>query len=112
MSSLGPKLIIQIPCLNEEQTLPETLRELPDGAFDAVFLDADKERYPEYGAWAAEQVRPGGLLLADNAYFFGRLLEDTPAATAMRRFHERAGDHFDSVCLPTPDGLLVGVRRG
>jgi hypothetical protein len=29
----------------------------------------------------------------------------------MRRFHEEARSAFDTVCIPTPDGLLVGLRR-
>lgn len=82
------------------------------GPFDLVFIDADKERYPEYGAWAARHLRPGGLLVADNVYFFGRLLDDSMGARAMRAFHEQAALDFDTCCLPTPDGLLLGTRRG
>lgn len=90
------------------ELLPELASE---GPFDAVFVDADKGRYPVYGAWAAQNLRPGGLLLGDNAYFFGRLAEDSEEARAMREFHERAAEAFDTACVPTPDGLLVGVRR-
>ncbi|HJW09860.1 MAG TPA: O-methyltransferase [Holophagaceae bacterium] len=80
--------------------------------FDAVFIDADKGNYDQYGAWAAKVLRPGGLLIGDNAYFFGRLLdEDDPEAAAMRRFHEEAKARFDTVCIPTPDGLLLGIKR-
>lgn len=81
------------------------------GPFDAVFIDADKSNYDRYGRWAAANVRSGGLLLGDNAYFFGKLLEDSEAAAAMRRFHEEARAAFETVCVPTPDGLLLGVRR-
>ena len=81
------------------------------GPFDAVFIDADKGRYDEYGRFAARHVRPGGLLLGDNSYFFGRLLEDSLEAQAMRRFHEEAKAQFDTVCIPTPDGLLLGIKR-
>lgn len=83
----------------------------PHGPFDAVFIDADKGNYDHYGRWAAKNLRPGGLLLGDNSFFFGKLLEDSPAAAAMRRFHEEARDAFDTVNLPTPDGLLLGIRR-
>jgi len=81
------------------------------GPFDAVFLDADKVSYDQYGRWAAKHLRPGGLLLGDNVYLFGRLLGDGDDAVAMRRFHEEARQHFDTVCVPTPDGLLVGTKR-
>jgi caffeoyl-CoA O-methyltransferase len=82
------------------------------GPFCAVFVDADKGNYDRYGRWAAAHVRRGGLLLGDNSFYFGRLLaEDEPAAAAMRRFHEEAREAFDTVNVPTPDGLLVGIRR-
>lgn len=81
------------------------------GPFDAVFIDADKGNYDHYGRWAAKHVRRGGLLLGDNAFFFGNLLDDSPSAAAMRRFHEEAREAFDTVCIPTPDGLLLGIRR-
>lgn len=81
------------------------------GPFDAVFLDADKEGYPVYAAWASEHLRSGGILIADNSYFFGQLMADNPSAQAMRRFHEQLPAHFDSVCIPTPDGLVLGIRR-
>jgi caffeoyl-CoA O-methyltransferase len=82
------------------------------GPFDAVFIDADKGNYDRYGAWARMALRTGGLLLGDNAYYFGNLLaEDDAEAAAMRRFHEQAKEAFDTVCLPTPDGLLLGIKR-
>jgi predicted O-methyltransferase YrrM len=82
------------------------------GPFDAVFIDADKGNYDRYGAWAAMVLRPGGLLLGDNAYYFGNLLEEgNKDAAAMRRFHQEAKEAFDTVCIPTPDGLLLGIKR-
>ncbi len=81
------------------------------GPFCAVFLDADKGRYDVYGRWAAKNLRQGGLLLGDNAYLFGELLSDTSAAGAMRRFHRETAERFDSVCVPTPDGLVLGIKR-
>jgi caffeoyl-CoA O-methyltransferase len=81
------------------------------GPFDAVFVDADKENYPAYGRWAAGHLRPGGLLIADNAFYFGGLMEDDSGAEAVRRFHQEAASAFDTVCIPTPDGLLLGVKR-
>jgi predicted O-methyltransferase YrrM len=81
------------------------------GPVDAVFIDADKGNYDQYGRWAAKNVRKGGLLLGDNSFYFGKLLDDSKEAAAMRRFHEEAREAFDTVNIPTPDGLLLGVRR-
>ncbi|MFI5300293.1 MAG: O-methyltransferase [Polyangiales bacterium] len=90
----------------------ETLASIEaQGPFDAVFVDADKESYDAYGRWAAAHVRKGGLLIGDNSFFFGELLGDKPGAIAMRRFHEEARQHFDTVNVPTPDGMLLGIRK-
>ena len=100
----------QIECL-----LGEGLAKLTElearGPFDAMFVDADKGNYDKYGRWAARNIRTGGLLLGDNAYFFGRLLEDSADAQAMRRFHEESREAFDTVCVPTPDGLVLGIHK-
>jgi len=98
---------IRIICGDAAESLPKLS---PSGPFCAVFLDADKGRYDLYGRWATENLRPGGLLIADNAYLFGRLLDDSEEARAMRRFHEEMALNYRSVCIPTPDGLAVGVR--
>jgi caffeoyl-CoA O-methyltransferase len=81
----------------------------PEGPFDAVFIDADKAGYPDYARWARRNLRSGGLLIGDNAYYFGELLSDRPESARMREFHEYVSREFDSVCVPTPDGLVVAV---
>lgn len=89
-------------------TLP---RLVDEGPFDAVFIDADKVNYDRYGRWALENLRAGGLVIGDNAYLFGELMEDKDEARAMRAFHELVARTCDSVCAPTPDGLVVGIKR-
>ena len=78
---------------------------------DVVFIDADKDNYPGYGRWAIEHLRPGGLVIGDNAYLFGELTADTHLGRAMREFHELVAAACESVCIPTPDGLVVGIKR-
>jgi caffeoyl-CoA O-methyltransferase len=90
------------------EVLPTLERE---GPFDSVFIDADKESYDYYGMWALENLRTGGLVLGDNAYLFGNLMEDSERGRAMRAFHELVARACDSVCVPTPDGLVVGIKR-
>ena len=89
-------------------------------AFDAVFIDADKESYPEYLDHALRLVRPGGLILADNAFWSDRVLgSDEPpgdgtrddATEAMRLFNRRLADEaaLTATVLPVRDGLAVAV---
>ncbi|UFP95273.1 O-methyltransferase [Gloeobacter morelensis] len=85
--------------------------------FDAVFLDADKSGYARYARWAFEHLRPGGLIIGDNTYLFGYLAGRAPdhqwnaqAIEAMRDFHAFVAAHCTAVCLPTPDGLTVGMK--
>lgn len=88
-------------------SLPRLAEHAP---FDAVFLDADKQGYPAYARWAHTHLRPGGLLIGDNAYYFGGLLGDSPGAERMREFHAFVAESFESVCVPTPDGLVIARR--
>lgn len=81
------------------------------GPFDVVFIDADKVNYHVYGRWAVDHLRPGGLVLGDNAYLFGELMDSSDRAKAMRAFHELVAASCDSVCAPTPDGLVIGIKR-
>ncbi len=84
------------------------------GPFDAVFVDADKEGYETYARWALDNLRPGGLVLADNAYLFGLLADDDQEHAAARasviETHRLLAEHCIAACIPTPDGLAVGVR--
>ncbi len=43
--------------------------------FDFVFLDADKEAYPEYLEWSLRLTRPGSVLVFDNLVRHGRVLD-------------------------------------
>ncbi len=88
------------------------------GPFDLVFIDADKTSYPAYLAWAEDNLRVGGVLLADNAFGFGHVHdpgyagEDAPAIEALRRFAERLarGGRFRATMIPTEEGLAMGVK--
>jgi caffeoyl-CoA O-methyltransferase len=83
----------------------------PHGPFDAVFLDADKENYDNYGKWAVANLRKGGLVIGDNTFLFGNLMDDSDRARAMRSFHEHVAATCESVSIPTPDGMVVGIKK-
>jgi caffeoyl-CoA O-methyltransferase len=96
----------------------ETIAALPaDSEFDLVFIDADKEGYPAYLDWATDNLRPGGIVLLDNAFLFGTLAEPATGdraaqIRAMQSVHEMLGrsGRFRATVLPTGEGLAFGVR--
>lgn len=91
------------------------------GPFDLVFLDANKDEYPDYLAEAARLLRPGGLLLADNVVRKGAVLDppaDDPMAQGAARFLATLAAHpqFESIVLQQVglkghDGLALAIRR-
>ena len=85
-----------------------------EGPFDAVFIDADKESYPRYLEWCVANVREGGLVIADNAFKGGRVLEsdpEDPGVLGIQEFNRRlAGDdRLTSIVVPTRDGIAIAV---
>ena len=83
---------------------------------DAAFLDADKGNYPIYLEESIRIVRPGGLILVDNAFAFGQLLDKNPTdpeAPAVIAFNEVMAkeSRVDAVIVPIGDGIWVGVRN-
>lgn len=95
----------------------EALQLLPafDGErFDLVFLDADKEPLPTYLDWALRLVRPGGAIVADNALWGGRVLDDRVADEAtlgVREFNRRLATdpRLTSIIVPTHDGVAIAI---
>lgn len=87
--------------------------------FDMVFIDADKISYPKYLDWAEENIRKGGLIIADNTLLGGMVAEEKPpeglAPTTwnnMRSFNKRLADtsKYNGVIIPTIQGLSVAVK--
>lgn len=95
----------------------EALQLLPafDGQrFDLVFLDADKEPLPTYLDWALRLVRPGGAIIADNALWGGRVLDERVADEAtlgVREFNRRLATdpRLTSIIVPTHDGVAIAI---
>ena len=86
------------------------------GRFDFAFLDADKENYLRYYELALELLRPGGLLVADNTLWSGRVADpaNTEATTAaLRRFNEQLhrDERVDLSLVPIGDGLTLARKR-
>ncbi len=83
--------------------------------FDLVFLDADKGGYVSYWNELVPRVRPGGLLLADNVLWSGRIVDestDDADTQSLRAFNDSVlhDDRVESIVLPAFDGLTLARR--
>ncbi|MBN1477641.1 O-methyltransferase [Candidatus Sumerlaeota bacterium] len=90
----------------------DILPTLEDDSVDAVFLDADRESYGIYLPECLRIIRPGGLLMVDNAFAGGRVLDaecDHPSGQAMRTFNDMVArePRLRGVIVPIGDGLWV-----
>lgn len=80
---------------------------------DAAFIDADKPDYPQLLRECLRIVRRGGLIMADNAFGFGRLLDAGDKGTSgMRAFNELMAKEtsLQSIIVPVGDGLWIGLK--
>jgi caffeoyl-CoA O-methyltransferase len=90
---------------------------LPDFAADsadAAFIDAEKTDYPQLLRECLRIVRRGGLIMADNAFGFGRLFDsEDEGASAMRKFNEIMAKEvsLQSIIVPIGDGLWIGLKK-
>jgi predicted O-methyltransferase YrrM len=91
------------------------LPKLSDGAYDLVFVDADKVEYAEYVEQGLRLLRHGGVLAVDNALWHDRAAdpantdEDTEAIRSALTAVQENEDLIASL-LPVGDGLLVAVK--
>lgn len=93
----------------------DMLRDGQAGTFDMTFIDADKETYPHYYEQCIELVRPGGLILVDNVFWSGSVIDsdDQRGSTrAIREVNERIRDdkRVAISTLPVGDGLTIARR--
>jgi predicted O-methyltransferase YrrM len=86
------------------------------GPFDLIFIDADKRNYAKYYELSLPLLRKGGLILADNVLWSGRVIDTTikdADTAALRSFSEMVqhDERVDNVMLTLRDGVLMIVKR-
>ncbi|HEX2713038.1 MAG TPA: O-methyltransferase [Candidatus Acidoferrales bacterium] len=85
------------------------------GKFDLIFNDVDKHQYPAAFRKAVPRLRRGGLFLADNALWFGRVTREatTPATQGIQRFNRLiySSKKLFPVIVPLRDGVAVCRKR-
>lgn len=93
----------------------ETLRTLPPSEpFDLAFIDADKSGYVDYYEAILPLLRPGGLIVADNTLWSGKVLDPkTTDDHAIVRFnhHVNRDVRVENVLLSVRDGMMLARKR-
>ncbi|MGY6522239.1 MAG: O-methyltransferase [Mongoliitalea sp.] len=86
-------------------------------SFDMVFIDADKANYNKYYELVIDRVNPGGIILADNVLWSGKVLvapgqkidKDTQALLDYNRMVQE-DPRVENVLLPIRDGLMMARK--
>lgn len=86
--------------------------------FDMVFIDADKVNYHLYYDMVIDQVRPGGLIMADNVLWSGKVVQEFPTkpdkdTKALLEFNQKvfADERVHSLLLPVRDGIMMAQKK-
>ncbi len=89
-----------------------------DHTFDLVFIDGDKKEYPDYYRRIIEKTRTGGIILADNVLWDGKVLLNFDKADQDTRsiidFNEMVikDSRVENIILPLRDGLMMMRKTG
>lgn len=100
------------------QHLGNALELIPelDKTFDLVFIDADKDNYPNYFEIVMDKLNPGGIILSDNVLWSGKVLEElNPKDTSTKALLEynkmlKDDPRVETVLLPIRDGLTISRK--
>lgn len=94
----------------------ETMRGWDDGAFDLIFIDADKRAYADYYGEALRLLRPGGFIIADNTLWDGHVVEGcrhSSQTEGIIRFNDLVASdpRVEKAIVPLRDGLTLIRKR-
>lgn len=110
-AGLGNRVEVRVGDAKETLT---AMRESGEEPFDLVFIDADKEGYPEYLEHALGLTRSGSLILADNTIYGGEVMDDSAGEGASLREFNRAlasNERLSATIIPLlrerVDGMAV-----
>lgn len=100
------------------QHLGNALELIPalDKTFDLIFIDADKDNYPNYFEIVMNKLNPGGIILSDNVLWSGKVLEElNPKDTSTKALLEynkmlKDDPRVETVLLPIRDGLTISRK--
>ena len=112
----GLSEIISLHIGDCKQTLAQMVVSDDSGLYDIVYIDANKREYCEYYDLVFDMVRPGGLILADNVLWDGKVCQDPlpqdRQTLGIAAFNDMVSrdSRVESVILPLRDGLNI-IRK-
>ena len=84
---------------------------------DLAFIDADKKNYPLYFDLLIEKMNPGGLIIADNVLWSGKVIEkidpSDQATKAILKYNNKIHEdpRVENILLPLRDGLMLCRKK-
>ena len=88
-----------------------------DEIFDIIFIDADKENYIEYYNLCIDKLKSGGLIIADNVLWTGKVVAPTSYDDELTQylidFNEmvKNDERVENIILPLRDGLNIIIKN-
>lgn len=87
-----------------------------DYSFDLIFIDAEKIHYPQYYDICMDKLNKGGLLIADNVLWYGKVDDENitdKRTLAIREFNDKVNKDLrvENILVPIRDGLMLAVKK-
>ena len=85
-------------------------------SFDLIFIDSDKENYPNYFNCVIDKLNTGGIILSDNVLWSGKIIEplqaDDIATKALLEYNKllKEDKRIETIILPIRDGLSISRK--
>lgn len=94
----------------------KTFLEETEEIFDLVFIDADKENYPEYFKLIKPKIKSGSVILFDNVLWYGKVLDENSKQISTQKIQElndsvAKDEDFENLILPLRDGVNLIRKR-
>lgn len=116
LESILNKFLLQSPKATQIEVkfgyAADLIPSLPDD-IDLVFIDADKPNYSLYFDLIIDKMKPGGLILADNVLWSGKIVEEIKpndkSTLALHEFNQKVQNdpRVENVLIPIRDGILA-----
>jgi len=87
-----------------------------DETFDLVFIDADKQNYPNYYKKVVDKIPSGGFIIVDNVLWSGKVLDKDAkdkSTAGIKQMNELvfADDRVDNALFPIRDGMMLIQKK-